>query len=100
MASAPGRTGGYVLARSPDEITLGQVVRHFDGVLAPIGCVSTSAFEPCSQSAACRFRRVMLEIRNQTAAIMDAATLAAVVRREPVTDRKVFQLELVNGDGI
>ena len=66
VASAPGRKGGYVLAQDPEQITMGQVVRHFDGILAPIGCVSVSHHEPCSQSAMCRFRRVLLEIRNLT----------------------------------
>ena len=98
--SSPGRSGGYVLAQAPENITLGQVVRHFDGVLAPVGCVSISNFEGCSQSSSCRFRRVLLEIRNLTAAHMDNATLAQVARNEPVTDREVFSLELVGGDGI
>ena len=46
VASAPGRKGGYRLARDPEQITMGQVVRHFDGVLAPIGCVSQTASPP------------------------------------------------------
>jgi Rrf2 family protein len=100
VTSLPGRSGGYVLAQAPEKITLGQVVRQFDGVLAPIGCVSISNFEGCSQSPTCRFRRVLLEIRNLTAAHMDNATLAQVALNEPVTDREVFSLELVGGDGI
>jgi hypothetical protein len=43
---------------------------------------------------------VLLEIRNLTAAHMDNATLAQVAKNEPVTDREVFSLELVGGDGI
>src|SRR5262245_25204023 len=58
VASTPGRYGGYVLAQDPEKITMGQVVRFFDGVLAPIGCVSVSNFEPCSQSPICKFRRI------------------------------------------
>jgi Rrf2 family protein len=100
VASSPGRTGGYVLAQPPERITLGQVVRHFDGILAPVGCVSISSFETCSQSSSCRFRRLLLEIRNLTASHMDNATLAQVARNEPVTDREVFNLELIGGDGI
>ncbi len=100
VASSPGRTVGYVLAQAPERITLGQVVRHFDGILAPVGCVSISNFENCSQSGNCRFRRVLLEIRNLTASHMDNATLAQVARNDPVTDREVFNLELIGGDGI
>lgn len=100
VESSPGRLGGYVLAIAPERITLGQVVRHFDGVIAPVGCVSLSNFEGCSQSATCRFRRVLLDIRNATAAHMDNATLAQVARNEPVADREVLSLELIGGDGI
>lgn len=100
VASTPGRHGGYVLARDPNEITMGQVVRYFDGVLAPIGCVSVTQHEPCSQSSVCRFRRVLLEIRNMTARFMDNATLASINMSPPVTNQEVFTLELTHGDGI
>lgn len=100
VSSTPGRAGGYVLAQPPEAITLGQVVRHFDGVVAPIGCVSASGFEACSQAPTCRFRRVMLEIRNLTADHLDNATLARVAANDPVADREVFRLELISGDGI
>src|ERR1019366_5706056 len=58
--SSPGRHGGYVLATAPERITMGQVVRHFDGLMAPIGCVSVSRNERCTQAHRCRFRRVLL----------------------------------------
>jgi Rrf2 family protein len=100
VASSPGRKGGYVLAQEPERITMGQVVRHFDGILAPIGCVSVSRHEPCSQSPRCRFRRVLLEIRNMIAGYMDSATLAGVYANEPVAHQEVFLLSLVGGEGI
>ncbi|MFO0000065.1 MAG: RrF2 family transcriptional regulator, partial [bacterium] len=64
VQSVPGRDGGFLLAKPPSAITMGEVVRHFDGILAPIACVSTSHFEPCSQEGTCRFRRIMLDVRN------------------------------------
>jgi Rrf2 family protein len=93
--SAPGRHGGYVLAQPPSRITLGQVVRRFDGVLAPIGCVSVTQYTRCSQEPVCRFRRVLLEIRNDTARVLDHATLAHVHAGAPVSVREVFAAELV-----
>lgn len=98
--SSPGRNGGYVLARDPAEITMGQVIRYFDGVLAPIGCVSVTHNEPCSQSANCRFRRLLLEVRNMTAAYMDSATLAQIYESHPVSLQEVFAPEFAGGDGI
>ena len=38
--SVAGKHGGYFLAQPPDKITMGQVVRYFDGIIAPINCVS------------------------------------------------------------
>jgi Rrf2 family protein len=90
VESVPGRDGGFVLARRPEEITMGQVVRHFDGLLAPIPCVSVSSYEPCSQEAHCRFRRVLLEIRNYTARRMDQADLATLSMSVPVQKSEVF----------
>jgi len=100
VASSPGRKGGYVLSADPGRITMGQVVRHFDGVLAPIGCVSVTRFEPCSQAATCRFRRVLLDARNATAKFLDNMTLAQVVQNAPVPDQEVFALTFTAGDGI
>lgn len=98
--SIAGRVGGFVLARDPEEITMGEIVRHFDGLLAPIGCVSVSSYEPCSQEATCRFRRVLLDIRNYTARKMDSATLAEVFGSAPVTTEEVFAPVFIGGDGI
>ncbi len=98
--SIAGRIGGFVLARSPAEITMGQIVRHFDGLLAPIGCVSVSSHESCSQEVNCRFRRVLLDIRNYTAQKMDAATLEQVYGSAPVTQEEVFSSVFIGGDGI
>jgi len=79
---------------------MGQVVPLFDGFLAPIGCVSVRRPEICSQSAVCRFRRVLLEIRDLTARYMANATLASVYANDPVTPQEVLSLKMVDGDGI
>lgn len=100
VKSIAGRIGGFILARDPSEITMGEIVRHFDGLLAPIGCVSMSHYEPCSQEPTCRFRRVLLDIRNYTARKMDEATLTEVFGAKPVTTEEVFSLVFIGGDGI
>lgn len=100
VESSIGRAGGYRLSQAPERITMGQVVRHFDGLMAPIGCVSVKRHEECSQSNCCRFRRVLLEIRNLVARYLDNTTLAQVAEHRPVVEREVFSLTLVGGDGI
>jgi Rrf2 family protein len=100
VQSIPGREGGFILAKPPEQITMGQVVRYFDGILAPIGCVSTSAYQPCSQEAVCRFRRILLDIRNYVARLMDGATLAQVSKGAIVRSEEVFAPEFTYADGI
>lgn len=100
VKSVPGRDGGFILGKPPEQITMGEVVRHFDEILAPIDCVSQSHYKPCSQEPKCRFRRVLLEIRNTTAAVMDQATLAKVVAAKTVTREEVMGDEFIDGAGI
>lgn len=97
--STPGIRGGYVLAKSPDKITMGEVVRHFDGILAPIGCVSVNGYKRCSQEPVCRFRRVFLDIRNYVAGVMDRSTLADVAKISPVSKQEVIG-SFTGGEGI
>jgi len=78
-----GRDGGYRLAVAPAALTMGEVVRHFDRVLAPIGCVSVKQYEPCSQEPTCRFRRVFLEARNHAARMLDGLTIADLLEDPP-----------------
>src|SRR5579871_2801078 len=62
--STAGPRGGYLLAKSPEKITMGEVIRHFDGILAPIDCVSVNGYQRCTQESVCRFRRVFFDVRN------------------------------------
>lgn len=89
VASVRGKLGGYRLARPAGKITIGAVVRLIDGPLAPIGCVSQTAYEPCNcpDEAHCGLRMLMLDVRNAIAAILDRYTLADVVE---VTTRKML----------
>ncbi len=98
--SLSGLRGGYQLAKAPDKITMGEVVRYFDGILAPIECVSISGYKRCSQEPVCRFRRVFLDARNYVTSLMDHATLADVSKGAPVSKPEVFAPGLMGGDGI
>jgi Rrf2 family protein len=90
VQSVRGKHGGYRLAKSADQIHIGAIVRLIDGPLAPIGCVSQTAYEPCNcpDEAHCGLRMLMLDVRNAIAAILDRYTLADVVE---VTTRKMVR---------
>jgi Rrf2 family protein len=97
--SVPGARGGYFLAKNPKAITMGEVVRHFDGILAPIHCVSVTDYKRCSQEPVCRFRRVFLNARNYVAGVMDRLSLADVAKGSPVSPNEA-SLVFPGGDGI
>ena len=97
VESRPGKRGGYLLKKNPAKITMGEVVRHFDGYLAPIACVSVTDYKRCTQESVCRFRRVLLQARNMVAELMDTSTLADVLKGSPVADAEIAGL---HGDGI
>lgn len=81
VRSRKGPRGGYVLARPPEQITLAEVVRLLDGPLAPIACASETAYESCGcpDMQKCGLRRVMREVRDVVAEMMENTTLADLV---------------------
>jgi Rrf2 family protein len=97
--STAGIRGGYVLAKNPAKITMGEVVRYFDGILAPIDCVSVTGYQRCSQEPLCRFRRVFFDARNYVADLMDRSTLADVSKNLPVSKQEVSS-GFIGGEGI
>lgn len=88
VTSQRGKFGGYRLAMPAKNIKIGQIIRLIDGPLAPIRCVSQSAYEKCTcpDEEHCGLRMLMLDVRNAIAGILDRYTLADVVE---VTLRKL-----------
>ncbi len=82
--SRRGRYGGYVLAVSPDKVTVGSIIRMIDGPLAPLPCASESNFRKCEECPDIRFcgtRILMRQVRDATADILDHTTLTDVCKR-------------------
>jgi Rrf2 family protein len=84
LQSQKGKGGGYRLARSPADIYLGQIVRMFDGPLAPVPCASQTAYVPCADcrdEASCAVRLAMKEVRDATAKILDGTSIASLQQK-------------------
>ncbi len=78
VESKRGVRGGYRLARPPENITLASIVRHVEGAMAPVSCVSERFYERCTcpDEARCPIRDVMKEARDAVVTIMERLTLA------------------------
>ncbi|SFK94046.1 RrF2 family transcriptional regulator [Falsiroseomonas stagni] len=84
--SLRGKSGGYALARPATQIALSDLIRAIDGPLAPIPCASLTAYRPCIdcvEPADCAIRRVMRQVRDATAEILDGTMLADIAAPAP-----------------
>ena len=84
LQSRKGKGGGYLLARDPAEIYLGQIVRMFDGPLAPVPCASQTGYVRCADCRnedVCGVRLAMREVRDATAKILDGTSIASLQRQ-------------------
>jgi Rrf2 family protein len=88
VESKRGKYGGYHLKMPADRIRFGSVIRLIDGPLAPISCVSQTAYEPCScpDEEHCGLHMLMLDVRNSLSNILDRYSLADTVE---ITLRKM-----------
>ncbi|WP_270937567.1 RrF2 family transcriptional regulator [Falsiroseomonas oryzae] len=92
LTSRRGKAGGYALARPAERIAIGDLIRALDGPLAPIPCASLTAYRPCTDCAdppSCAIRRLMREVRDAMAQILDGTSLAqfaASAGTEPAAD--------------
>ncbi len=87
LASRKGKGGGYALALPPERIVIGTVVRLLDGPLAPVPCVSKTAYrrcDDCTSEDTCRIRRLMGRVRDAIADVLDTTTLADLSRYDEV----------------
>lgn len=85
LQSRMGKGGGYKLARQPEQITVSEIVRITDGPLAPVPCVSQTAYAKCTDcndEALCSIRVVMKEVRDEIARILDHTSLADMLAKQ------------------
>ncbi len=88
VAGVRGKSGGARLLCDPAQTKMGELVRFLDGKLAPIGCASETAYEPCTcpDPDHCGLRMIMIDVRNAIAGILDKYSLDDVIN---VTLRKL-----------
>lgn len=80
IGSKRGANGGVFLIKSPKEVTLGKIIRILDGPLAPIGCVSQTAYQKCedcpyAKNQTCPIQGIMMDVRNAISSILDHFSL-------------------------
>ncbi len=78
VESRRGKVGGYLLAKAPKQITLGEVARFIDGPTEPIACVE-KGYSGCTDIYKCVFRKVWFDVGRATSEIVDNITFEKLV---------------------
>ena len=73
VQSARGAQGGYRLARTPDEYTVGEILRTVEGSLAPVSCLDCKT--PCDQFDSCITIGLYKKIQQAIDGVVDHTTL-------------------------
>ena len=80
VQSLRGPKGGYTLARAPDSISFGDVVRVMEGPIALISCASVNFYAPCGDchdEASCAIRHAFGMVRDKTTELLNGISLAS-----------------------
>jgi Rrf2 family protein len=84
LTSRRGRSGGYSLAQEPDEITVSSILRIVDGPIAPLPCISRTAYSrcpDCPDESECAIRRMFADTYASTLVMLERTTLAGALRQ-------------------
>ncbi len=82
LGSKLGKEGGYYLLKRPEEVTMADIIRHFEGTIALMYCVSEKAYQPCEfckDEVQCQIRRVFKEVRDTSYDILRRTSLADLI---------------------
>jgi Rrf2 family protein len=104
VASRRGQKGGYVLLKPAAKITFGEVLRVIDGPIAPLPCLSMTAYrrcEDCRDEATCEIRLVFGRAYEATRRVLDRVTLAqAIAASDGAGGRRPGSVDILQGIGI
>jgi Rrf2 family protein len=88
VESRRGSEGGYLLARSPARLTVGEVIRFMQGPVGPVECVVGKSRERCPLYADCAFLPMWEKVRDAISEIYDSTTFENLVEEARLKESK------------
>lgn len=79
LEGVQGKGGGYRLTRTPQEYTIGEILRLTEGELVPVACMEANA-EPCIRANECRTASLWNELGQVVNQYLNGKTLADLMR--------------------
>lgn len=80
VKSSRGAQGGYALSRSPDRISVGDILRALEGDLNPVDCILVNEEKECEASDSCVTKFVWKKISDSINDVVDHITLEDILR--------------------
>lgn len=83
LRSRKGPGGGYLLNKPAESLSLSALIRILDGPIAPVPCLSKTAYqrcEGCRSEESCGIRLVLRDVHEATLRVLDTTTLADLAR--------------------
>lgn len=77
-----GSQGGYMLARNPDQYTVGEILRLTEGSIIPVDCAGQECPD-CERSENCAMRGVWKGLSDAISGYLDGITLQDILDSEP-----------------
>ena len=91
VRSIRGAQGGYILARDPATISVGDSVRAMEGPIAPVDCLLADRGENnpyCEKTCDCIRRNIWQKMGDSINVTLDSILLSSLCRDEQVTNEK------------
>ncbi|MEK4199232.1 RrF2 family transcriptional regulator [Cytobacillus sp. FSL K6-0265] len=89
VKSKRGVYGGYMLKKESHEINIGEVIRQLEGPLAPMSCVSITAYEYCPlEDQGCVLQPLWALLREEIAFILDQVSLQDLINHNIPSPRQ------------
>lgn len=95
LRSRKGPGGGYYLGKAPETVSLSSLIRILDGPIAPVPCLSKTAYqrcEGCKSEETCGVRLVLRDVHEATLRVLDTTTLADLARMTKGAESKLRPL--------
>jgi Rrf2 family protein len=88
VESVRGAQGGYLLNRSPKEISLGDVLKAIDGQMTETSCISDRKQPKCEDAGNCVVQDVWAEVKNSFINVLNSITLQDIYERKRQKERQ------------
>jgi len=91
VRSKRGTEGGYVLARHPGQITVGDVIRSMSGPFVQLSCLESGSLgDDCGKQSMCHFKPIWADVDRAIASVLNNITFEELVRRERASQRQLM----------